>query len=161
MSIKLVEFWCAGKPRPKGSWTPIAMCSTHGDPKCEICTFKRGSRVFMDGGEALSAWSKAVAEVSGNAYRSGVYQFTERAVYLGPVKVEADFFFDKPAKGTVEPYPTTKTYGDGDKLTRAIWDALVVGRVLGDDRQVVSWGGAKAWAYEGASAGALVRVETV
>lgn len=32
---------------------------------------------------------------------------------------------------------------DGDKLTRAVWDGLVAGRLIPDDKYVVRWSGAR------------------
>jgi crossover junction endodeoxyribonuclease RusA len=48
---------------------------------------------------------------------------------------------------------------DGDKLTRAVWDALTAARVWEDDGRVVEWGGRKLDADEvGQPPGALIRV---
>ncbi len=163
--MKLVDFWVPNKPRPKGSWTPIPLCVRHGNPRCTTCTVGGGKdggvgdgvRVFLDGGEALSEWARRVAEVAGDAYRRVSDLGTPP--WAGPVDVETRFLFARPAR-CGEDFPVIPSIGDGDKLVRAVWDALVIGRGLVDDRQVVDWLGGKRWALPGMPAGVLVSVRT-
>lgn len=85
----------------------------------------------------------------------------DRLALLGPLeapyRVEVWFYFTKP-RTTRHSHPTAPTIGDGDKLTRAVWDGLVQGGLLEDDRHVVEWGGGKKWAGPGEAPGAVIRI---
>ena len=72
-----------------------------------------------------------------------------RPPLTGPVRVEAVFTIERPA--TIKRKARPGYLGpllDGDKLTRACWDALT-GIVWVDDSQVVAWSGSKAWGEPG------------
>jgi Holliday junction resolvase RusA-like endonuclease len=56
--------------------------------------------------------------------------------FFGPVVVSIEFEFLQP-KSNKDPYPTAKTIGDIDKLTRAVLDGLVEAKLIEDDALVV------------------------
>jgi len=56
--------------------------------------------------------------------------------FFGPVVVSIEFEFLQP-KSNEDVYPTAKTIGDIDKLTRAVLDGLVEAKVIDDDSLVV------------------------
>lgn len=55
----------------------------------------------------------------------------------GPLMVDFWFFFDPPKSAKHGDMPCTKTTFDWDKLSRAMGDGLVDGRVIVDDARVV------------------------
>lgn len=69
------------------------------------------------------------------------------ATFAGPVAIDIEFEFVKP-KANKDDYPTAHNIGDGDKLTRAVWDALTQAQVIQDDAFCVSWSGSKRWGPE-------------
>ena len=83
---------------------------------------------------------------------------------LGPLKppyrVEVWFYFQKP-RTSKQDAPTAPVIGDGDKLTRATWDALVQSGLLEDDRFVTEWGGGKYWAGPDETPGAIIRIAEI
>jgi hypothetical protein len=151
----LVEFWCGGRPYPKGSYTPIVLCVPHGDKACAVCTLKSGGmRALLSSTEGLVRWQRDMAIAASDAYRRGDWT---RLPELGPVRVDADFRYERTASSTT-PYPTTRRHGDKDKLERALFDALTKARVYGDDSQVVGGAVEKSWAVADQPAGVLCRV---
>lgn len=60
----------------------------------------------------------------------------------GPLHVVSDFYFLRSTNDNEE-YPTNRQYGDGDTLTRCVWDALTIAKCITDDSLVVRWTGAK------------------
>lgn len=65
--------------------------------------------------------------------------------YDGPVNVRAHFMFVRQGADS-NPYPTKIGYGDLDKLSRNIGDAMVDAGVIVDDSLIVAWELSKAWA---------------
>lgn len=85
----------------------------------------------------------------------------DRVGLLGPLtapyRVDVWFFFRKP-RTTSLLAPTGPQVGDGDKLTRATWDALTQSGVITDDRHITRWSGGKKWAGPGETPGAVIRI---
>jgi Holliday junction resolvase RusA-like endonuclease len=69
------------------------------------------------------------------------------ATFKGPVEIHIEFEFRR-AKSNTDDFPTVRTIGDGDKLTRAVWDALTQAGVIEDDAYCVDWSGSKRYAEE-------------
>lgn len=69
------------------------------------------------------------------------------ATFTGPVEIHIEFEFRR-AKSNTDDFPTGRNIGDGDKLTRAVWDALTQAKVIQDDAYCVDWSGSKRWAEE-------------
>jgi Holliday junction resolvase RusA-like endonuclease len=72
----------------------------------------------------------------------------------GPVEVTTYFTFVRSSGDDAEE-PTNRMYGDGDTLTRCVWDALTDAKCIGDDSLVISWTGSKRF---GEREGVLIRV---
>lgn len=77
-----------------------------------------------------------------------------------PYRVETWFYFRRPRTSKQE-HPTAPAIGDGDKLTRATWDALTRSGLIDDDRFVTEWGGSKEWAGPTDTPGAIIRVTSL
>lgn len=60
----------------------------------------------------------------------------------GPVGVTTNFVFVRSSGDNAEE-PTNRMYGDGDTLTRCVWDALTDAKCIGDDSLVIGWLGSK------------------
>lgn len=95
----------------------------------------------------LKAWTGAIRNAvsleRSAAQRAGTWP---RAMWAGPVLVLARFRLTLPRRlaDDLDPEPAT-VVPDGDKLERALWDALT-GLVWRDDRQVIGWAGLKVYA---------------
>lgn len=76
----------------------------------------------------------------------------------GRLSVSAHFYFERPKHSKYE-HPIGRGIGDGDKLTRAVWDALTLGGLIADDALICAWRGSKQWADPGEVPGAVVIVE--
>ncbi len=126
--------WIPGAAKTKGSWIPV---QTKAGIKFRPAT-KGGSKWYKATAEALAA------------------QWNGPLIEEGPVGVRLVFLL--PRRKTVKrKYPTSRYDGDGDKLERAIWDAMT-GVVYKDDSQVVKWQGEKL--YADGEAGVWVHVST-
>ena len=77
-----------------------------------------------------------------------------------PYRIEAHFYFRKP-RTSRQKYPTAPTIGDGDKLTRATWDALTSAGLIVDDRHAIEWSGSKRWAGPDETPGAVIVVSEI
>lgn len=88
----------------------------------------QGRMIEMDKG--LPDWrSEVVRQARSSAAAQGWPMATEEAIYCG-----LTFSFVKP-KSVRRLFPTVKP--DVDKLVRAVFDALTISRVIGDDKQIV------------------------
>lgn len=104
-------------------------------------------------GSKLGAWQNRVHD----RVRSAMEADGLSMISSGPVEVSLRFFLRRPLshfrkkKGDMllrEDAPTYAPAGrDGDKLERAVWDALT-GLAFRDDRQVAQWRGEKRYARE-------------
>ena len=127
-----VAFFVAGKPIPQGSKT-IA---------------KRGNKVWLrDVSTKLKPWRKAIGNVAQTF-------FTDPSDK--PQHVHTEFVMPRP-KAMRLTLPMVQR-PDGDKLTRAVWDALT-GIAFVDDSQIVSWSGVKRRAEIGEKPGVHIEVK--
>lgn len=111
---------------------------------------------FRESSKRVKPWRDAVkraATAAGDA--AGLFD-----ALAPPYRVDVWFYISKP-RTTKASHPVAPTVGDGDKLTRAVWDGLVQGGLLQDDRFVVEWGGGKKWAGPGETPGAVIRVTEI
>lgn len=108
----VVKFTVAGIPRQQGSKKAYVV---------------KGRAVIVDDNKApLKEWRSMVA---------GSARIARKGTTLeGPVKVAAAFVMPR-GKSVTREWPSTVP--DLDKLTRALLDALTIGGIYGDDRQVV------------------------
>ena len=126
----LLKFTVLGQVKPKGSKRAI---------------IPRGAKkpVVIDSDpKGLAAWQRDI--------RAGAQRAVEGlgddwpGLLTGPLWVRTDFVLPRPASHKPNSWPVGQTTGDGDKLTRAAWDALSK-VVFGDDAQVVLWSGTKVY----------------
>lgn len=118
---------------------------------------KSGKAIMVESSKKVGPWREAVK----NAVMLAGHPHVP-----GAVSVEIVFTLARPkrlaaAKHKNAPPAVTP---DGDKLTRATWDALTQMRVIEDDARIVSWGGSKV--YEGSdwgmdSPGAVIQIAPI
>lgn len=133
----VLEFSADGRPRPKGSRDHY------------VVPGQKRIRSAAVGEEALKHWTtsirSAASEALTDSFRMGHGAPYPRA-WPGPVLVLARYRLTRPTRlaDTLADEPATVT-PDGDKLERALWDALT-GLAFADDRQVIGWCGIKGFA---------------
>lgn len=100
----------------------------------------RSGRVSMleSGRENHAFWRQIIYEA---ALASGPPE-----PFDGPVKIDLTFYLRRPKNPK---YEVPHRFPDGDKLMRAILDALVNAAVMIDDGQMSDWTGCKRWADDG------------
>lgn len=153
MRMKLLEFWCPGRPSPKGSWDPIVVCVRHNSHECGMCSLKDGVRTYMSESDASKRWQRDMALAAQDVWRASWRPGVSSGSTVSPqpfahaVRVEATFYYVRP-KRDGQHGPITKGQGDIDKLVRGLLDALTKAGVYADDRQVVQVIGHKRWAPE-------------
>jgi crossover junction endodeoxyribonuclease RusA len=109
--VERLEFWVTGTPIPQGSKTVFRGRAVESNPK-------------------LPAWRKNVTAAAVQAL-AGRFGFPKEA----EIFTLLDFYMPRP-KTVFRRRPNTRP--DGDKLERAINDALTDARVWVDDGQIVS-----------------------
>lgn len=117
-------------------------------------------RVVDDNKTALNRWRKLVAETAAYSKPAWLREPWDGPVFLSLVFVRERSPNDYLADGVTlrkgaHRYPDTAP--DGDKLDRAIWDALT-GVLFTNDSRVVSWVGAKRFGDVGEQARTLIDV---
>lgn len=131
------RFFVAGTPTTQGS-KRIVQPKGHRRPMLLEQTSKK-----------LGPWRAAV--------EAGAMLARQRCgTVVGPVTVSLSFYF-APPKRARNCYPSP----DLDKLVRAVFDGLVRGQLLGDDRQVIAVTAQKAWASDPGRVGCAVTVYEV
>jgi len=106
-----IELEVLGDPAPQGSKKVI-----------------RGR--LIEASKKLKPWRKAIEDAC--------QPYAEQNIYLGPIRLEVDFYLPRPPsiKMTKRPYPIVPP--DLDKLVRAVGDGVgQSGFIWGDDSQVV------------------------
>lgn len=98
----------------------------------------------------LPAWRAAVKRAVYRQYRNLGIEPTALPLFVGPVGVRVIFYLNTGQRIDSEP--------DGDKLERAVWDALTKARVWEDDGRVVDWSGVKVQAEPASATGADIIV---
>ena len=133
----MVAFTVDGKPIPQGSKTVFMV---------------KGRPVLADANsKALAPWRKQVKAAAESAWGG-------RVALVGPVAVRVVFRFER-GKTVRREHMTTKP--DGDKLLRAVCDALTAAGVWADDSHVVHFDVTKRYAGGAESAGAFVEVGVI
>jgi Holliday junction resolvase RusA-like endonuclease len=129
-----VGFLVIGTPKPKGS-------------KDYRGKRRNGSAILVESAE-VGPWQ---AEVARAARATGV-------TFAGPVEVHTEFRLRRPKKINDAVTGLGRNAGDGDKLTRAVWDALTEAGVISDDSRVLRWSGSKRLAEPDEPTGVRVTV---
>lgn len=131
--VRLTSFRVEGVPRPQGSKKNV------------------GGGRFIEASKYLPEWRKAVVGAAREAHEGEPLQ--------GAVTVTAEFVFPRPK--ALKPHqdaPPHTSAPDGDKLARAVGDALTIARVVGDDAQIDTWRIHKRRANPGETPGAHITV---
>lgn len=144
-----IQFFTPGRPQTKGSLIAMHRFSPTGN-----CW----TGVREQNGAALSEWRALVATSAKRAMR-------QQPPFKGPLRVELEFYFNRPKKQTPEqassPWSLVFKRHDGDKLQRAILDAMTDAAVYWDDSQAVHIEAKKLWADVNHPAGVAVLVEAL
>ena len=141
-----LSLFIPGRPRQKGNHK--AFC-----PKCRAPAIIT-ENWSNDAGKKLKQWVETIV-----VFTSGNWPFDPLEL---PVSVDCIFYFEKP-KTNKDPFPSNRRIPDGDKLMRAVGDALAVGKrrskflsgvVIDDDCRIVDLSVKKRWCdnvhpYEG------------
>lgn len=134
----LLDVFVPGRPAPQGSIRAIVHRST-------------GRAVAIkDNNATQKSWRQDVRDAAQDAWG-------DRGPIDGPVCVRIDFVMPRPASTPKRSTPPAIRKPDGDKLERAVWDALTH-VVWVDDSRVIEWGGSKRLAEIGETPGARIRV---
>ncbi len=133
-----LEFSATGRPRSKGSRV------------VQRVPGQRRVRSAAVGEDELAAWTRIIRTAAELAVSEGIRSPVDGVGpvrrWVGPVLVLARYRLVRPQRlmNTLDQPPAT-VVPDGDKLERALWDALT-GVAFADDRQVVGWFGTKHYA---------------
>lgn len=102
---------------------------------------KDGKAHMVESSKAVGPWRKKIMLAAMGTDGRPLATFT------GPIEIDIEFEF-RQAKSNDDDFPTVQHIGDGDKLTRAVWDALTQAGVIEDDAFCVRWSGSKHYAEE-------------
>ena len=98
----------------------------------------------------LKKWRKAIEEAC--------QPYSDKNIHLGPVRLEVDFFLERPKSVKQEKRPLPIVPPDLDKLVRAVGDGIgQSGMVWGDDSQIVELVARKFYA-DGREPGAIITI---
>lgn len=129
-------FFVEGIPAPQGSKVPVS----------------RGGRVWLrEASSKVKPWREKVK-------REAQKHFTQPT--CEPVLIGTEFVLPRTKAMANKQAPLMTQRPDGDKLTRAVWDALT-GVVVDDDSQSVAWWGMKRRAEPGEPAGVRIYVDVM
>lgn len=133
---------------------PALRIVVRGNPAPQGSKRHVGNGVLIESSKKVKPWREAIRWAVIEAGRPMIH---------GPVRVDIVFTLARPRKyaraSATEVRPAVRP--DGDKLTRAVWDALVGAGAIEDDSRVVAWSGAKYYAGSAAalnSPGAVIQV---
>lgn len=118
------SFRVYGRPAPQGSKTGYV---------------RNGRAVLVESSKFLPEWRSAVML----AAKSEMLRTEIVEPFSGPVKLEVDFFIERPKKPRFELRPGSKP--DLDHLVRAVGDSLTQAGVLVDDSLIVEIVARKLW----------------
>ena len=129
-----ISFFCPGRPAPQGSKRHV------------------GRGILIESSKALGPWRERVALAAHQAMDG-------RPILSGlPLHARYDFVMPRPASAPKRSTPPAIKRPDGDKLERAINDALT-GVVLVDDSAIVNWSGSKRLAEIGETPGVHIVIQ--
>lgn len=121
-----------------------------GDPAPQGSKRVFNGRVVEAAGQKLKVWRKAIADAC--------LPFTDQNIWLGPIRLEVDFYLARPktVKQNKRPFPIVPP--DLDKLIRAVGDGIGQSEMIwGDDSQIVELQGSKHYADD-RDPGAIIRI---
>jgi Endodeoxyribonuclease RusA len=145
--VRVLAFDADGRPRSKGS---RVVQKVPGQNRVRAAAVQE---------DDLKEWTRTIRSASTLAVSDGRRLGSwPRELWAGPVLVVARFRLVLPQRlaAELDPEPAL-VVPDGDKLERALWDALT-GLAYADDRQVIGWAASKSYATPLEYAGVSVRV---
>lgn len=119
--MQAIKFVVFGTPQPQGSSRAFYVK-------------KLGRSVITTDNSKLKPWRQQVSGVIENAKQREKLQSFGPDV---PVQCQVDCYFIRPKSATVKKRPGMTVKPDGDKLLRAIYDALTSSEIIDDDAQIV------------------------
>jgi crossover junction endodeoxyribonuclease RusA len=123
-----IVVFVGGRPAPQGSKKPV------------------GRGISVESSRHLPKWRRDLVKALKDDGRK----------ISGPVYVECWFVLRRPQRIVDEMTGLGKNVGDGDKLTRAVWDALTIAGTIDDDSRALEWHGSKRVAEPGEHTGVLI-----
>lgn len=121
-----------------------------GDPAPQGSKRVFNGRVVEAAGQKLKIWRKAIA--------AACEPFTQENIFLGPVRLEIDFYLARPKSVKQSKRPLPIVPPDLDKLIRAVGDGIGQSEMIwGDDSQVVELAATKTYADD-RDPGATIRI---
>lgn len=140
---QLLGVFVPGHPRSKGSL------------RCQ--GGRPGQHRLVEQVALSKPWREEMQRAIVREVRTVLKPGVKHAPHEGPVRCVLTFFFEQPATGVSKdlPFPVAANYGDLDKLTRNVLDALQGSGLIKNDSQVTSILCVKRW---GAQAGASIKV---
>lgn len=129
----MTSFFTPGTPRPQGSKRHV------------------GNGRMIEMSKGLPEWRSALIVTARAAHREEPID--------GPVTVHAEFVFPRAKALKDKPAPPHTSAPDGDKLCRAVGDALEQAGVVGNDSQITTWFAHKRRAAPGETPGAHITVK--
>lgn len=107
-------------------------------------------RVVEAAGQKLKVWRKAIADAC--------LPFIDQNIWLGPIRLEVDFYLARPKTVKQNKRPLPIVPPDLDKLIRAVGDGIGQSEMIwGDDSQIVELSGSKSYADD-RDPGAIIRI---
>ncbi len=127
----MIELEVFGRPVPQGSKKVI------------------NGRIIEAQSGSLKKWRKAI-EVACKSY--------DKEIYLGPVRLEVDFYLERPKTVSFASRPFPIKPPDLDKLVRGVGDGIgQSGVIWGDDSQIIELAARKFYADD-RETGAIIRI---
>lgn len=133
------QVFVAGKPATQGS-------------KRFIGRSKNGRGIMIESSKSLPGWRADVRA----ACLDG--QGRPKRVFDGPVTIDLHFLLPRPKRLPKKAGSIPITKPDGDKLERAIWDAVKSAGVIPDDALCSDWSGRKRYAAPGQTPGCWIKI---
>lgn len=124
-----------------------------GDPATQGSKRHVGHGILIEANKDLPAWRDSVVTHAKQAARDEGWECADDAVY---VALAFTLIRPKSVSPAKRPYPSVKP--DLDKVTRAVFDALTIARVIHDDALIVGSAQHKRYCEGNESPGVRVRV---
>lgn len=121
----ILDVFVPGIPRPKGSMNPGQR--------------RNGSLYVYHADSTMKPWTDLITATVSTKLNTLIGE--RRPAFEGPVRCTVQFVYADLKSDPTRYWKSTAP--DGDKLERAVWDALTNAKVWEDDARVVDWSGQK------------------
>lgn len=123
----ILDVFVPGIPRPKGSMN---------------AGIARGGRAYVYHADStMKPWADSITAIVNTKLNETIG--SRRPAFEGPVRCNVQFVYEDLKSDPTRYWKWTAP--DGDKLERAVWDALTKAKVWEDDARVVDWAGSKVY----------------